>query len=211
MARFLPRLLLIAAAALAPAAIAWGRDEIVPVKAGSQWRAVATEDDRNRVRHWRDAWVTALGQANQANAAAIGAGGALFDPDAALPELQPAPGDYDCRTVKLGRPATGGMNDYVAYPVAHCRITMENGRLHFVKLDGIQRPAGTLFPDNGQRMVFLGTLVLGDEARALRYSRDTARDMVGLFERIGDGRWRLVFPRPHFESLLDVVELTPRR
>ena len=60
-------------------------------------------------------------------------------------------------------------------------------------------------------MIFLGTLQLGDEALALRYSRDKERDMVGVVERVGDNRWRLVLPYPHFESLLDVIELSPSR
>ena len=51
----------------------------------------------------------------------------------------------------------------------------------------------------------------GDEARALRYSRDEERDLIGIIERVGERRWRMVFPRPHFESLLDVIELTPVR
>ena len=33
--------------------------------------------------------------------------------------------------------------------------------------------------------------------------------MVGMLERIGDHRWRLVLPAPHFESMLDVIELVP--
>jgi hypothetical protein len=60
-------------------------------------------------------------------------------------------------------------------------------------------------------MIFLGTLQFGDEGLAYRYSWDRERDMVGLLERIGDHRWRLVFPHPHFESLLDVIELVPNR
>lgn len=207
------RLSLLAFAALASAAIAAARDEVVPPRAGSDWRAVATEADRNRIRHWRDAWTDALAQANRANAAAITAGGALFEPDTALPGAQPPPGDYACRTFKLGRaPAgrlAGGLLDYAEYPAFRCRISLNGGRLQFSKLTGSQRPVGTIFPDNGRRMIFLGTLVLGDETRALRYSRDDERDMIGVLERVGDNRWRLVFPRPHFESLLDVVELTP--
>jgi hypothetical protein len=35
--------------------------------------------------------------------------------------------------------------------------------------------------------------------------------MIGIIVRVGDNRWRLVFPRPHYESLLDVIELTPIR
>ena len=203
------RLSLLAAAALVPAAIAAARDEVVPIRAGTDWRQVATEDDRNRVRQWRDTWTDALAQANRSHADAIAAGGALFEPDTALPGAQPPPGDYACRTVKLGRPRLGGMLDYVEYPVFRCRIAESGGRLHFTKLTGSQRPVGTIFPDNGRRMIFLGTLVLGDETRALRYSRDRERDMIGIIERVGDNRWRLVFPRPNFESLLDVIELTP--
>jgi hypothetical protein len=74
---------------------------------------------------------------------------------------------------------------------------------------GPQRVLGALFPDIGRRMVFLGTLQLGDEALAYRYGRDRERDMVGLLERVGERRWRLILPAPHFESLLDVIELVP--
>jgi hypothetical protein len=211
MVRPLFRLPLLALLALAPAAIAMGREDVVPVRAGSDWRMVATEEDRGRIRHWRDTWIDALASANRSNAAAIAAGGALFEPDTALPGAQPPPGDYACRTVKLGRAPQGGTLDYVDYPAYRCRISEADGRLHFTRLTGVQRPAGTIFPDNGRRMIFLGTLMLGDETRALRYGRDRERNMIGIIERIGDNRWRLVFPRPHYESLLDVIELTPSR
>jgi len=215
MARLPFRLALLALGALAPAAIAAAREEVVTERAGSNWRAVATQDDRDRLQRWRNSWVDALAQANRSNAAEIVAGGALFEPDAALPGAAPPAGDYACRTFKLGRTPPGGSAsgtlDYVAYPAFRCRIAARGGQLQFTKLDGSQRPAGTIFPDNGRRMIFLGTLLLGDEARALRYSRDRERDMIGIVERVGPNRWRLVFPRPHFESLLDVIELTPSR
>ena len=128
-----------------------------------------------------------------------------------MPGAQPPAGDYACRTVKLGRQPPGGVPDYVEYPAFRCRIAERDGRIHFTKLTGSQRPVGTIFPDNGRRLIFLGTLMLGDETRALRYSRDRERDLIGIIERIGPDRWRMVFPRPHFESLLDVIELTPVR
>jgi len=205
----LPLCLILLAAAVAPGAAA-AREEVVPASAGSNWRAAATEHDRDRLRHWRDAWVDALAQVNGgANAAEIARGGALFAPDAALAGAEPPPGDYDCRTIKLGR-AQRSMLDYVVYPAFRCRIAREAGRLHFTKLTGSQRQAGTIFPDNGRRMIFLGTLMLGDETRALRYGRDRERDLIGLVERIGPDRWRIAFPRPYYESLLDVIELVPR-
>ncbi len=76
-------------------------------------------------------------------------------------------------------------------------------------LEGAQRPRGLIFDDEAARGVFLGTLMLGDETRPLDYGRDAKRDMAGYVERIGDKRWRLVLPQPHFESLFDIIEVTP--
>jgi hypothetical protein len=82
--------------------------------------------------------------------------------------------------------------------------------MDFVKLTGSQRPVGRLFADGDRRLVFLGTLQLGDEQGVLRYGHDRQRDMIGLLERIGERRWRLAFPYPAFESTLDVIELVPK-
>ena len=77
-------------------------------------------------------------------------------------------------------------------------------------MSGSQRPVGILFPSDRVRQVFLGTLALGDEQGALQYGVDETRNVSGYIERIGPQRWRLVMPRPHFESQLDVIELLPQ-
>ena len=79
----------------------------------------------------------------------------------------------------------------------------------FAKLTGSQRPVGRIFPGDALRQVFLGTLVLGDEVRAMQYGTDPDRDVAAFVERIGPSRWRMVMPRPAFESTLDVIELVP--
>jgi hypothetical protein len=79
----------------------------------------------------------------------------------------------------------------------------------FAKLTGSQRPIGLIFPGDAVRQVFLGTLVLGDESRAMQYGRDRERDVAGWVERIGPSRWRMLMPAPHFESWMDVMELVP--
>ena len=191
-----------------PAAAAQ-RDEVVAAAPNAGWRSVATEDDRGRVRRWREAWMEARAQVRAGdNAAEIARGGVLFEPDTALADPAPPAGDYRCRTIKLGTPQ-GDLLDYVAYPPFRCRIALVGRRLHFTKLTGSQRPIGILFPDNGRRMVFLGTLILSDETRALRYGRDRERNLIGIVERVAPNRWRITFPYPHHESLLDVIELTP--
>lgn len=173
------------------------------------WRDVATDRDRVRVREWRSAWVEALREARASgHAAEIEREGVLLHPDSAL--LRPAPpvGDYRCRVIKVG--SQDDLLDYIAYPAFRCRIRPErDGRLSFVKLTGSQRPIGFIYPDDTRRMIFLGTMQLGDERRSLRYGIDDERDMAGIVERIGDRRWRIVFPRPSFESIIDVLELVP--
>ena len=200
-------------APLALAGCARSREVVAPPSAerpSEAWRALATEDDRGRVRRWRNSWTDALAQARAADDAAVAREGPLLDPDAALPNPRPPAGDYRCRTVKLGAQSPENARFRIVEPRL-CRIAAEGSRLHFTMLEGPQRPIGTLFPDVGRRMVFLGTLQLGDEALAYSYGRDRERDMVGLLERIGERRWRLVLPAPHFESLLDVIELVPAR
>ena len=175
------------------------------------WRRIATEADRRRLRDWRDAWVEALAQARgEGHEAAIAAEGALLDPDVLIEDAALPPGDYLCRTVKLGSREPGVIPSFSAEAAAPCRVGAIDARMTFARLGGGQRPIGRLYPDNELRLVFLGTLQLTDEVRAYQYGVDRDRDMVGLVQRIGERRWRLVLPRPAHESLLDVIELTPR-
>lgn len=174
------------------------------------WREIATEDDRYRLRQWRTAWVRGVSKAQAAgHGAELNREGVLVQPDMAVAWQDPPAGDYECRTIKIGA-KSDGLLDYVAYPPFACRIRIENGLMSFAKLTGSQRPLGLFLPDTNRRMVFLGTLQLGDERRALEYGRDRERDMAGLVEKIGDNRWRLVFPYPHFESTVDILELVPK-
>lgn len=176
----------------------------------SDWRTIATEHDRGRLREWRSAWVEALRRARTAGfGPTVAREGPLLDPDAAIEWRDLPDGDYRCRTIKLGAKSEG-LLDYVAYPTFNCRVRREDGLVGFAKLSGSQRPIGHLLPTVGNRMIFLGTLQLGDETRALEYGRDRERDMAGIAERIGERRWRLVFPAPHFESMTDILELVPR-
>lgn len=176
----------------------------------SAWRDVATERDRIRLREWRDAWIEALREARAAgHGRDVDREGPLLHPDAALLQPAPPPGLYRCRTIKIG--GQGELLDWVSYPSFRCRIAREGGALTLTKLTGSQRPIGRLYPDTARRMVFLGSLQLGDERQSLPYAADAERDLAGHLERVGEERWRLVFPRPTFESIVDVIELVPVR
>jgi len=202
------RLPVILAAALALSSCAATRPTAA-VALQADWRSVATPDDRERLRDWRTAFVSALKAARASgHAATIAAEGALLEPDAALPGPAVPDGDYRCRVVKLGA-KSAGLLDYVAYPAFTCRIARQGARQVLNKLTGSQRQVGLIFPGDALRHVFLGTLVLGDERSALQYGRDRERDVAGFVERIGPARWRMLMPRPHFESQMDVLEFVP--
>lgn len=173
------------------------------------WRAVATEDDRKRLREWRGDFAQALKKARAAgHGAAIDAEGPLLALDAAQPGALPN-GDYRCRTIKLGA-REGGPLDYIAYPGFACRVTQQGALQYFAKLTGSQRPMGRIYRGDAMRNVFLGVLMLGDEKQPMRYGSDPDRTLVGWVERIEPRRWRIVFPAPRFESLTDVIELVPQ-
>ena len=151
----------------------------VVVQPTLNWRSMATESDRDRLRDWRSAFVDGLRSARAAG-----------------------------HSAEIER-ETAGLLNYVAYPAFDCRIQQAGYVQDFAKLTGSQRQVGSIFPGDALRQVFLGTLVLGDEARAMQYGRDTERDVAGYVERIGPSRWRMIMPRPHFESQMDVMELVP--
>jgi hypothetical protein len=201
--------------ALLPLALALSSCSVVapPTRMISEWtrdwHQVATASDRKRLRDWRSSFTAALDSARKAgHAADIAREGALLDPDAAIGGMSIPSGTYRCRVIKVGA-KTEGLLDYVSYPPFTCRLSQDRELQRFDKLTGSQRQVGLLFPGDSKRPLFLGTLVLGDESRALQYGQDETRDVAGYVERIGPNRWRLVMPAPHFESQLDVMELVP--
>lgn len=201
---------LLAALALLPLAACTPNERPTagPVANAASWQSVATPEDRRRLREWRTAFASGLIGARAAgHGAAIDREGALLQPDAALGG-KIANGDYRCRVVKLGA-RSPGLLPFVSYPAFNCRIVQSGKLQRLTKLSGSQRQVGYIFPNDQLREVFLGTLVLGDEQRAIPYSADSDRDLAGFIERIGPNRWRLLLPSPRFESLIDVVELVP--
>lgn len=181
----------------------------LPPAPNFDWRRVATHTDLLRIHDWRDAFVKGLMAAKAAGFSdEITREGALLEPDAALDTLKLPAGRYRCRTIKLGS-RDGRSPRYVANSAIDCGVTGEGAVMGFAEVSGMQRPTGLLFKDGDHRRIFLGTMTLGDERRAMHYGQDDDRDLAGSLERIGTSRWRLVLPYPRFESLVDVVELVP--
>ena len=174
------------------------------------WRGIVTAADRDRYERIDAAWSLALQQARrQRGSGDLASTGDLIDPDAARPSVAPPPGDYRCRTVKLGSQGGEDGLGYVVYGWFACRIEQTANGLKFIKTTGSQRPAGLLFPENDRQMVMLGSMALAAEPPANSYGQRPDRDRVAVLERIGERRWRLVIPWPQYESNLDLIELVP--
>jgi hypothetical protein len=202
------RVLLVLFSSLAACSAIEPSPQVVPMES-TNWRSIVTSDERIRLRDWRQDFTDALADARKSgHAAEIAREGALLEPDAAIADGAIPNGFYRCRTIKLGAQSVG-MLSYAAYPPSRCEVRQQGKLQGFAKLAGSQRQIGTIFPSDGLRQVFLGTLVLGDESRAHHYGTDDQRNVAGYIERIGPTRWRLVMPSPAFQSRLDVMELIP--
>jgi len=173
------------------------------------WKAVATAEDEDRIARLGLAWQAALSDAQRTNAGDIRREGKLLLPRSALSRPEPTPGSYNCRLIKLGKAAPGGKS-FETFKPFFCYVEVEDDLLTIVKQTGSQRPAGRLWKDDdATRLIFLGSLALGNEDQPLAYGDDPKRNMAGVLERIGPFRWRLVIPWPQSTSKLDVFELTP--
>lgn len=173
------------------------------------WKAVATAADEDRLSRLGLAWQEALADARKSDETEISKEGKLLLPRSGLPKPAPTPGSYNCRMIKLGKTTPDG-KAYESFKPFFCYVQLEGDQLTIVKQTGSQRPAGRLWDDDDpNRMIFLGSLALGDEDQPLAYGDDPKRDMAGVFERIAPFRWRLVIPWPQSPQKLNVFELTP--
>ncbi|MGI8610935.1 MAG: DUF4893 domain-containing protein [Sphingomicrobium sp.] len=173
------------------------------------WMQIATAADESRLARIGLAWQSALAEARRGSAGEIRREGNLLEPRAALPRPAPTPGSYNCRLIKLGK-TSGRGPAFERFKPFFCYVEVEDDLLTIVKQTGSQRPAGRLWEDDRpDRLIFLGSLALGDEQQPLAYGENPKRDMAGVIERIGPFRWRLVIPWPQDGSKLDVFELTP--
>src|SRR3990170_535877 len=127
------------------------------------WMQIATAADESRLARIGLAWQGALADARRSNAGDIRREGNLLEPRAALPRPAPTPGSYNCRLIKLGKTSNRGAA-FERFKPFFCYVEVEDELLTIVKQTGTQRPAGRLWEDDSAtRLVFLGSLALGDE------------------------------------------------
>ena len=175
-----------------------------------RWRSIAAADDVGRIDGLARAWTQARDRAAAAGfARALAREGALLDPDAAQSMPAPTPGSYLCRLIRFAPPTPRGAA-LTSYRPFFCYVGSDGEALSIVKQTGTQRPSGYLWVDRApSRLVFLGSMAEDPDDPTLPYGADRRRDLVGVFERVGDFRFRLVVPSPRSGAILDVYELVP--
>lgn len=181
-----------------------------PPTVADRWKRIATAADQDRINRLGLAWHQSLAEARPRHRREISAEGELLVPRAGLPRPAPTPGSYNCRMIRVGKTTRRGPV-FEKFKPFFCYVELDNqGIMTIVKQTGSERPAGRLWDDDDPtRMVFLGSLALGDEQEPLAYGENPKRDMAGVFERIAPFRWRLVIPWPRSNAKLEVFELTP--
>jgi hypothetical protein len=171
----------------------------VALKAPSGWRAMIRPEDLGRIETLPATWAAARAGIGRRGATALREEGDLLRADAGLAHPALPPGSYQCRSVMLARGVLQRGKPFFCY------VGGEPGeRVSFTKQTGTALPGGWLYPDDG-RYVFLGARQRRAGDVSLGYGIDRSRDLIGVAERIGAFRWRLVLPG----ATLEVYELTP--
>jgi len=175
----------------------------VTVEEAEPWRRVASDRDSAALDGLGAAWERALAAARAAGLARRVEGeGTLLMRGAGLVRAAPAPGSYRCRSLRLGT------RRWTASAPGFCFVGVEAGQLSLAtELRGL-RLGGYLWEvKSGDRLVFLGAAVPAGAKTAPAYGDSPAADAVGLVERIGEFRYRLILPERAPGTALTVVEM----
>jgi len=125
----------------------------------------------------------------------------LARPNLAFSEDFDMTGEWKCRTTKLGNEPK-----LVIYGWFKCSITDDGSGWMLEKTSGSQRTKGRFYTESDKRLTYLGVgYVAGDKPG--NYSAGPAVDQVGYAYRTGKNEFRIEFPSPAHESLMDILEL----
>ena len=183
---------------------------VAPPSKADVWQRVASAADAARIARIGSAWSEGLAEARSRGFGdEVKKEALLLRSGAALARPAPTPGSYSCRMVEIGSTPKKKVA-FERFKPFFCYVEVEGELLTIVKQTGSQRPAGRLWEDDvASRLVYLGSLALGEEDQPKAYGEDPARDMAGVVERVAPFVWRLVIPYPRNGAKLDVFELTP--
>ncbi|SDO98460.1 protein of unknown function [Phyllobacterium sp. YR620] len=127
--------------------------------------------------------------------------GVLAKPTLAFNEGFDMVGNWQCRTIKLGK-----QPPLTIYGWFKCRVTDDGSGWMLEKTSGSQRTKGRFYTESDKRLTYLGAgYVAGEKPK--RYGAGPDTDQVGYAYRTGKNEFRIEFPAPALESLMDIIEL----
>ena len=214
----------IRAALLAAACLPWRRlrsakKEVAPVgttviaevSRSDAWTGVASAADRNRINRTALAWQAGLGRGaapaafarrSAAKAACSSVAAAWRAPR--RPRGRTAAGSS--RSADRPSAARRSRSSSPSSATSTSRVSCSRSSSR----PAASGPPGACGPTQiPTRLIFLGSLALGNEEEARAYGDDPRRDVAGVFERIAPFVWRLVIPFPQDGTKVQVFELTP--
>lgn len=175
------------------------------------WHRTATSTDVIRISQIPDTFASVIEEAKRAGFAKhIAAEGRILAPAATVARPTPTPGSYMCRGMDIGA-RTKRTKAFTAYKPFFCHIGVSGDDLALTKQTGNQRPTGYLFDnEDNHRLVFLGSMVSGNEKNTPAYRENPSKDLVGVFERVGPMKFRLILLTPESSSSkIQVFEFVP--
>jgi hypothetical protein len=176
----------------------------LPSQASDDWKVYAKPAEVVKISTLDAVWDKAISAARaegyEADLDKLGAlakrGGGLAVPFA-------APGAYRCRMIDLG--GSGHGPAFTESSSETCQIELTpGGDLVLRRLSGM-RFEGKLYPERPTRLVYLGAMVMDGQPTA--YGRAAEYDQLGVFERIGEGRYRLTLVPMNGAEGVTLVEL----
>lgn len=172
-----------------------------PASADGEILKLITEADKARLAHHDSVREAALKEARESrNAEDIATLEQILAKVPVSFEGFDMEGLWQCRTIKAG-----GLASLVVYDWFRCRVTDDGSGWTLVKETGSQRTKGRFFTDSDTRLTYLGSFfVSGDSPPP--YGSGPETDQAGYAYRTGEAEWRIEFPLPARESVLDILE-----
>jgi hypothetical protein len=162
-----------------------------------------TKSDQARLVKYEETKAKAVEEARKGGAAADvnQLDGILAKPRLAFSEDFNMVGNWKCRATKLGNEPP-----LVIYGWFKCRVTDDGSGWMLEKTSGSQRTKGRFYTDNDKRLAYLGvSYIAGEKPKSYGVGPDS--DQVGYVYRTADNAFRIEFPAPARESLMDILEL----